>query len=441
MLTARLFRLGSLLTVFCCLVASGQERKKAAPTEQLYLLAGTPSFYKYPATLYQAVGGKLKHVREVVSESEGLRSVQAWGNVIFLVHPSEALGDEEDPRLRKTFVTVVHADEPLRVDDLVIDTGPGDFFIDPYHIATTEPRRSIIDDLLPSFEGGLEVGNLRILDVSGDLSAPPPRVKQSSIGEYGTLRLDGDPGGPVPSGRFFVTVSGENLVLKLSDPDVLPLIVDSVPSFVGSAADQTALHRLYIVAASAEYLCLERFWEAADWSSGKPGNSTELFIHYRASNQWKTLQLEGNYSRSRLFGSWLAVIVGIYNLDNKLGTSPGAENERNTGGAGGHGQGLTAPFPNVRQEYGSGQSETWAPGVLVLQNLEDGRKIRIETNQADSEILSVRGDTVLYRVNDTIYQTRIVGDKLQDSTVLAKDEDVPEIHWGFWGPQTEVKSR
>jgi hypothetical protein len=41
---------------------------------------------------------------------------------------------------------------------------------------------------------------------------------------------------------------------------------------------------------------------------------------------------------------------------------------------------------------------------------------------------------VLYRVNDTIYQARIVGDKLQDNSVLVKDDDVPEIHWVFWGP-------
>jgi hypothetical protein len=428
----------SITTVLSGARALGQSIP-AATAQQLYLLAGTPSFYKYPATLYQAVGGKLKHVREVVSESEGLRSVQVGGNVIFLVHPSEALGDEEDRRLRKTFVTVVHADEPLRLDHLVIDTGP-DFVIDPYHIATTEPRRSIFDELLPSFKGGMVPGNLKILDVSSDLNAPAPRVKQSSIQEYRTLRLEGDPGGPVAGERFFVTVSGEDLVAKIWDSP--SLVIDSVPPFVRSAADETGLHRLYIAAASAEYLCLERFWVGEDWTSGKPGNSTELFVHNRASNQWKTLQLEGNYSRSRLFGSWLAVIVGTYNSDNKLGTSPGAENERNTGGAGGRGQGLTARLPNVRQEYGN-QSLAWLPGVLVLQNLEDGRKIRIETNQADSEILSVRGDTVLYRyrVNDTIYEARIVGGALQGASVLVKDEDVPEIHWVFWGPQTEAESR
>ena len=74
------------------------------------------------------------------------------------------------------------------------------------------------------------------------------------------------------------------------------------------------------------------------------------------------------------------------------------------------------------------------PGVLVLQNIEDGRKIKIETGQEDSEVLWVGPNTVLYRVNTSIYQARIVGEKLRDSSVLVKDEDVPEIHRVFCGP-------
>ncbi len=71
-------------------------------------------------------------------------------------------------------------------------------------------------------------------------------------------------------------------------------------------------------------------------------------------------------------------------------------------------------------------------GILTLQNLADGRKIRIVTGQEDSEILRVQGDIVLYRVNDEIYQARIAGDQLKDTTLVVKDDDVPEIHWAFW---------
>jgi hypothetical protein len=72
------------------------------------------------------------------------------------------------------------------------------------------------------------------------------------------------------------------------------------------------------------------------------------------------------------------------------------------------------------------------PGILMLQNLGDGRKIRIETDQEDSEILWADDNSALYRVNDAIYQAQIIGDKLQDTTMIVKDQDVPEIHWVFW---------
>ena len=118
--------------------------------------------------------------------------------------------------------------------------------------------------------------------------------------------------------------------------------------------------------------------------------------------------------------------------------SPGRENERGPEAfgpseiAGSKGNDGTARFPFVRGAY---PGDIYSPGVLLLQNLEDGRKIRVGTGQEDSEILNVRGDEVLYRVNDTIYQAKIVGDKLQAASVLVEDVDVPEIHWVFWGPR------
>jgi hypothetical protein len=95
-------------------------------------------------------------------------------------------------------------------------------------------------------------------------------------------------------------------------------------------------------------------------------------------------------------------------------------------------------LPNVRDEYNnSPYGDIWRSGTQILQNLEDDRKIRIETNQEDSEILYAGADTVLYRVNDVIYQAKILGDKLQNPSVVVKDDDVPEIHWVFWSTATD----
>lgn len=70
-----------------------------------------------------------------------------------------------------------------------------------------------------------------------------------------------------------------------------------------------------------------------------------------------------------------------------------------------------------------------------MDNLEDGRRITIQTDQEDSEILTVRDDgLVLYRVNDSIFAAQIEGDKLGKPALVVKDEDVPEVHWVFWSP-------
>ena len=91
-------------------------------------------------------------------------------------------------------------------------------------------------------------------------------------------------------------------------------------------------------------------------------------------------------------------------------------------------------LPSVYGEYGAYcfLNQRRFPGVLVLQNLQDNRRIRLETHQEDSEILFVSGDSVLYRVNDSIFRATIVGDALRDTSLLARDEDVPEVHWIFW---------
>ena len=148
-------------------------------------------------------------------------------------------------------------------------------------------------------------------------------------------------------------------------------------------------------------------------------------MHDRARNTWEIMQLEGNATadRSRLFGDWLASRVSLL-LQNPR-PAPGRDNERNF---------ETASLPDVQNEYHDyfDHLKIWLSGAQILQNLRDGRKIRIDTAQEDSEILNVKGTEVFYRINDAIYQSRIVGNKLDKPTLLVQDEDVPEIHWVFW---------
>ena len=90
-------------------------------------------------------------------------------------------------------------------------------------------------------------------------------------------------------------------------------------------------------------------------------------------------------------------------------------------------------LPDVRDQFYLMDSGLYIPGIFVLDNLVDGRRITLEIHQEDSEILDVRKDgLVLYRVNDEIFEAHIEGDKLSAPKLVVKGEDVPEVHWAFW---------
>jgi len=78
MMSSRIFcvLLLSITTVLSGARALGQSIP-AATAQELYLLAGTPSFYKYPATLYQAVGPDQSDNRKLSGFDGGIRPLKS----------------------------------------------------------------------------------------------------------------------------------------------------------------------------------------------------------------------------------------------------------------------------------------------------------------------------------------------------------------------------
>jgi len=341
----------------------------------------------------------LKLIREVVSSADGVRFVLAWEGVVFLVHP----------RVTSTSVAIVHMNEPMASDDLTFNPAAS-LLVDAW-ATLAEPRPRSVDALLP-FSSYAEAKK-NVVSVSGATEKKAARVRPDAWAEYADLRREGHHGGPavqpylvgaLVDGRLVVTVFGH------------PVAIDSPTSLPRFPVANVAPA---IVAASQEHLVLDVQYVG---DATNLADFTDIFVHDRASNRWRTVRVEGNASNCRLFDPWLAITVGMRNPDHKI--SPGRENERAY---------ETDILPNVQQQYAIFQGKwIWSPGVLALQNLVDGRKIRIVTGQEDSEILRVQGGILLYRVNDEIYQTRIIADQLKDITLVVKDDDVPEIHWAFW---------
>lgn len=390
--------------ILCCLPAR-PHNAEAAPG-RLYLLAGTPtpnSPDSFPVSLYQVgKNQKLEVVREVAQQSDGLKVVREWGDVIFVVHL------HANPQL----VTVIHMDDPTRPDDVRLEFKS--IYPDTGMTLVAAPKAKPNVLLLPwiSDFGNPEHPVWEVASVSSALLQSQPRVTLGARGQYSALRYEGGTGGPevVPpvSG---VVVNGE-VAFFLGQP----VVIGVAPPTIRANG-----HRVYplVVATSEKYFLVSI---RSSTPRDKLGTSEDLFLHDRLENRWRTITIEGNWSECRLFEPWLATIVRMVNTDQKEG--PGRQNERSA---------QSDRLPDVQQEYRNWAGRYyWLPGILTLQNLADGRKIRIVTGQEDSEILRADGDVVLYRVNDTIYQARIEGDQLKDTSVVVKDEDVPEIHWAFW---------
>lgn len=410
---AVVFSLLSLNFLLFAVVAHAQHTAK--DSARLYLVSGTPSKHgsdSYPVTLYKVdVDKKLGSVREVVRQQDGVHSAYAYGDAIFFLYPYD----------RPTSVAILHTDDPNRADNVTFSptglTGVGGALGEPPGVGL---------ELLVSWLAPIEPGtpipahiDVAQAAISNRSITGHKRIDFSKWADYAYLRLQGEHGGPSPrEGQQQAVAQEGSLALRHFDHAVA---VDSLPPVLKNLADGTPL---FIIAATEKYLLFGTAQTASDIASGNLGSSLKVYVHDRTSNQWSAIQTEGNSPALRLFSKWLAEIVG--NSGRNHGPNPGRENERTWNEK-------TDRLPPVQRLYEEfGQQEYARPGILVLQNLADGRKIRIETGQEDSEILWVDDDSVLYRVNDAIYQARIARDKLQDATLIVKDEDAPEVHWVFW---------
>jgi len=406
-----LSRLALLVTAATLAAAAGQ----TGPVSRWYFLAATPTpdlDRGYPATLYTTAAGsqKLQLVRQVVSAADGVDSVLQYGNTIFVDYP----------HLPPTTAAIIHADQPTLSDSVVFNPA-GELVLYTYS-AVTEPQPHSIDELVwifttRSFRPG---GTDTIIGVAGAPAGPGKRIQPDALQEYSSVRFDGIPGGPYLQPGLAGVPVGDSIDVKIAGSYVP---IEQIPDDI---AQKIRGEFGPLVAATDRYFIFGLQQPRDDSQSGTVLNRSGdlVMVHGRVRNKWFTGPREGTCSFSRMFGDWLTTVVGYWNPDH--GPQPGVAHQRAV---------ETDALPAVKGVYDVYHGkECFIPGYLALWNLESGQRVAWHTDEEDSEILWVGSDTVLYRVNDTIYQARIVGDKLQDNSVLVKDDDVPEIHWVFWGP-------
>lgn len=144
----------------------------------------------------------------------------------------------------------------------------------------------------------------------------------------------------------------------------------------------------------------------------------QVIIYDKKKEKWHDIILTGNLSRIRGFSEWLCGYIaddGEYFMDKQR---PGSSlwKDRETGSS-----------PALRYEG------MYAPGILYFYNPSTKIYFELSTNQADSEVVLIQNNKVIYRVYDELYETEIVrGKKLGKSVLLLKSDYVPDIHWAFY---------
>ncbi|NPU98443.1 MAG: hypothetical protein HPY51_14705 [Candidatus Omnitrophica bacterium] len=146
------------------------------------------------------------------------------------------------------------------------------------------------------------------------------------------------------------------------------------------------------------------------------------YVFNKRTREWQVVRFKGGKTLIREFGSWLA---GFVAEDKRIEESPGKEIRDQLSLKGK----IISPF-NIRAEV----ARIYCPGILVLYNADTQQQYEIQTGQGDSEVLLVDDITVYYRVNDEIYRAEIGADRIMESTLLAKDDNIVYVHWAFMGP-------
>lgn len=144
----------------------------------------------------------------------------------------------------------------------------------------------------------------------------------------------------------------------------------------------------------------------------------QVIIYDKKREVWNELILSGNLSRIRGFSDWLCGYVGDDSESLINRSLPGSSLWKDR---------ATGLSPAVRYEG------MYAPGILYFYNPSTDIYFELKTDQADSEVVLIQDNKVIYRVYDELYEAELLnGKELGKAELLLKDDRVPDIHWAFY---------
>lgn len=232
-----------------------------------------------------------------------------------------------------------------------------------------------------------------------------------------------------PGGFSFNFVKKDYSVLKVprtKDYSLMPDAPYQLPDYMKNERDP----HVWVLINNSDY-----FIGTGTINYKSPTDSTKkIWIYDKRLSAWKSAHIPGLGSKIRIEGDWLFGAV----LESKFHQSkmPWYKDS------------LVYYYEKFNARYSAdyGQPPNFVPltGKLFLYHLPSDYLILWDTEELDSEILSVRSGTVYYRVFDEIRSVEL-DEKAKvlnwrSIRLLVKDPDrVPYVHWMFVGADTKLK--
>ncbi len=409
--------------------ASAQARAAATQTEnpqKIYFVAATPvglqAIHSYPASLYTL--GR-NHTLRLVQQF--FKTGEHFSDFADDLHGTIYLAGRKG-------VYVLHENHPASADFVPLTNFDGSFCWGAVFGRGVRPAVQYC----PSE---------RVTRVDANPSSVRPRVGTGSWAAFKDLQYGGENGGPFQLGPPVAQLRGVDLVMPhVSPPNA---VLATLPAKDGSSPKLR--RHVWILASTDRYLVL---WivprsMGAYGPTHTVGTAQQPFhadpLHVlvldKQTHHWRSLELPTTvstltYAPVRLFGNWL--VTTVMDWSPPTGKISAASLKR----ANEQRPPMYTAGPSISVAYETHFLHIRIPGQLAIWNLADGRKLTLNTGQQDSEVLLIeKNGTMLYRVNDAIYSTKIEGDRIGKPTLLTKTPNATGIHWAFPGKDRKVVAK
>ncbi|REE00542.1 hypothetical protein [Marinoscillum furvescens] len=382
---------------------------KAQDIKNLYFISGHPydnTDEEFASYLWRYSESSLDTISLLSSKDDFLENVKVYPEQnLAVIHKSNSIRKKHLGHNHR--LLFIDYQDSVRFSEVPIKIEEGKF---EYYLSLTE--ESLLLDMFSNKKGSyfnkVDLENLNI--------------KEADIKDFIHAKLTGIPGGMIDGKDYFLVYSNEqngNLEIPLvGDRDERPRFSYALPEQYQFKSYQ----RHVIPINNSKIFVLHGKYEKA---SPKLGSSEIIYLN-KENNSWNKVTIQGNMQKPRGFGEWISGYVFNDHIAGK--NLPGAEKwtYRESGLS-----------PKERwdyyPEYGEG-NYPYAPGILYFYNAYTKEYFELETNQADSEVILIKDNTVIYRTYDELYAAEIIkGQKLGKSKLLLKDDRVPDIHWAFFG--------